>query len=156
MPRRREVTRRNIILDPKFKDYLITKFINIIMLSGKKSVAESIVYGAFSILLKNGVEDPILVFKKAIDNIKPIIEVRSRRVGGANYQVPVEIRNERRIALAFRWLRNSASVRIEKTMKEKLAFEVLEAPRGRGNAVKKREETHKMAEANKAFSHYKK
>ena len=154
MSRRRDVQKRPISPDPKFKSCLVSKFINILMLSGKKSIAENIVYNAFNLLIKKGEKDPIKTFKKAIENIKPVVEVKSRRVGGANYQVPVEIRSERRLALAFRWLRGHARKRSEKTMQQKLLYEILEASKGRGNAVKKRENTHKMAEANKAFAHY--
>ena len=154
MPRRREVPKRRIIPDPKFKDKLVAKFMNAIMLEGKKAVAESIVYGAFDIIRDRHKEEPLELFRKAIDNVKPKIEVKSRRVGGATYQVPVEVRPERRVALAMRWMTMYSRSRGEKTMRERLAAELVDAAAGRGNAVKKREDTHKMAEANKAFAHY--
>ncbi len=154
MPRRREVQKRKILPDPKFQDRLVTKFINDLMRQGKKSTAEAICYGAFTIVQDRTKDEPLKVFKKALDNVKPVLEVKSRRVGGATYQVPVEVRQERRIALAMRWLIGYASDRGEKTMREKLAGEILDAANNRGNAVKKREDTHKMAEANKAFAHY--
>lgn len=154
MPRRREVPKRHVDPDPKYGDRLVSKFMNIVMVSGKKAVAEDIVYGAFTSIEEKLKEDPIKVFKKALENVKPVVEVRSRRVGGANYQVPVEVRPERRIALAFRWLREYASERGERTMRERLAAEILDAANGRGGAVKKRDDTHRMAEANKAFAHY--
>ncbi len=154
MPRRREVPKRNIDPDPKYSDRLVSKFMNVVMVSGKKSVAECIVYGAFSHIEEKVKEDPVKVFKKALENIKPAVEVRSRRVGGANYQVPVEVRPERRIALAFRWLRDYSRERGERTMRDRLAAEILDAANGRGGAVKKRDDTHRMAEANKAFAHY--
>jgi len=154
MPRRREVPKRRIIPDPKFKDKLVAKFTNSLMLSGKKSVAEGILYGAFDIITERFKEDAIEVFRKALDNVKPKLEVKSRRVGGATYQVPVEVRPERRVALAMRWLVTYSRTRGEKTMRERLAAELNDAAQNRGNAVKKREDTHKMAEANKAFAHY--
>ncbi|MGZ3475643.1 MAG: 30S ribosomal protein S7 [Polyangiales bacterium] len=154
MPRRREVPKRKIIPDPKFKDKLVAKFMNTVMVDGKKAVAEGIVYGAFNIVRERYKEDPIEVFKKAMDNVKPKLEVKSRRVGGATYQVPVEVRPERRVALAMRWLVNYSRDRGEKTMRERLAGELVDAAQMRGNAVKKRDDTHKMAEANKAFAHY--
>jgi small subunit ribosomal protein S7 len=154
MPRRREVPKRNIDPDPKYGDRLVSKFMNVVMSSGKKSVAESIVYGAFTLIEDRMKEDPIKVFKRALENIKPNVEVRSRRVGGANYQVPVEVRPERRIALAFRWLRDYAHERGERTMRDCLANEIMDAAQTRGGAVKKRDDTHRMAEANKAFAHY--
>ncbi|HQP34089.1 MAG TPA: 30S ribosomal protein S7 [Polyangiaceae bacterium] len=154
MPRRREVPKRRIIPDPKFKDKLVAKFMNAIMLEGKKAVAESIVYGAFDIIRDRHKEEPLELFRKAIDNVKPKIEVKSRRVGGATYQVPVEVRPERRVALAMRWMTMYSRSRGEKTMRERLAAELVDAAAGRGNAVKKRDDTHKMAEANKAFAHY--
>lgn len=155
MSRKREIYKCYIKPDPKFQDSLVGKFINIIMKSGKKTIAEGIVYGAFDLLLLKGEEDPIVTFKKAIESIKPIVEVKSKRVGGANYQVPVEIRNNRRLALALRWLRDSSAVRPERTMREKLSCEILDASLNKGGAVKRKEDTHKMAEANKAFAHYK-
>ena len=154
MPRRREVPKRKIIPDPKFKDKLITKFNNSLMLSGKKATAEGILYGAFEIIQSRYKEEPLDVFRKALDNVKPKLEVKSRRVGGATYQVPVEVRQDRRTALAMRWLIEYSKARGEKTMVEKLAGEIMDAASNRGNAVKKREDTHKMAEANKAFAHY--
>lgn len=154
MPRRREVPKRKVLPDPKFGDRLVAKFTNCMMLRGKKSVAEHIVYGAFDLIERRAKDDPLRVFKKAIDNVKPSLEVKSRRVGGSTYQVPIEIRGERRTALGIRWIIQYARKRHEKTMAEKLAGELLDAAAGRGNAVKKREDTHKMAEANKAFAHY--
>ena len=154
MPRRREVPKRKIIPDPKFKDKLVAKFMNTVMVDGKKAVAEGIVYGALDIVKARYKEDPIEVFRKALDSVKPRVEVKSRRVGGATYQVPVEVRPERRVALAMRWITNYARSRGEKTMTERLAAELVEAAQGRGNAVKKKDDTHKMADANKAFAHY--
>ena len=154
MSRRREVPKRRIIPDPKYKDKLVSKFTNTIMLSGKKATAESILYGAFDIITERFKEDAIEVFRKALDNVKPKLEVKSRRVGGATYQVPVEVRPERRVALGMRWLVTYSRDRGEKTMRERLAGELIDAANGRGNAVKKRDDTHKMAEANKAFAHY--
>jgi small subunit ribosomal protein S7 len=154
MPRRREVPKRRIIPDPKYKDKLVSKFTNTIMLSGKKATAEGILYGAFDIIQERFKEDALEVFRKALDNVKPKLEVKSRRVGGATYQVPVEVRPERRIALAMRWLVTYSRERGEKTMRERLAGELVDAANGRGNAVKKRDDTHKMADANKAFAHY--
>ena len=154
MPRRREVPKRKITPDPKYRDRMVAKFMNVIMLEGKKSTAEGIVYGAFDILAERYKEEPIDVFRKALDSVKPRVEVKSRRVGGATYQVPVEVRPERRVALAMRWLTQYSRARGEKTMVERLAAELMEASQGRGNAVKKREDTHKMADANKAFAHY--
>jgi small subunit ribosomal protein S7 len=154
MSRRREIPKRDILPDPKFRDKLVAKFMNILMIQGKKSTAEQILYGAFDVLEERYQQSPIEVFRKALDNVKPKVEVKSRRVGGATYQVPVEVRNDRRIALAMRWLVNFSRNRGEKSMTERLAAELLEASQGRGNAVKKREDTHKMAEANKAFAHY--
>ncbi len=154
MPRRREVPKRVIHPDPKFGDRLVSKFVNVVMECGKKSTAEGIIYGAFEIVEERTKEDPVKVFKKALENVKPQVEVRSRRVGGANYQVPVEVRPERRVALAFRWLRDFAHSRGERTMRDCLAGEIIDAAQGRGGAVKKRDDTHRMAEANKAFAHY--
>ncbi|MBK6692006.1 MAG: 30S ribosomal protein S7 [Myxococcales bacterium] len=154
MSRRREVPKRRIIPDPKYKDKLVSKFTNTIMLSGKKATAESILYGAFDIITERFKEDAIEVFRKALDNVKPKLEVKSRRVGGATYQVPVEVRPERRVALGMRWLVTYSRDRGEKTMRERLAGELIDAANGRGNAVKKRDDTHKMADANKAFAHY--
>ena len=154
MPRRRVIVKRTVDPDPKYEDRIVSKFINIVMTRGKKSIAEKIVYGAFEKIKTKDNKDPIKIFKKALDNIKPSVEVRSRRVGGANYQVPVEVRPERRLALGFRWLRDYARARNEKTMCQRLAAEILEAYVNRGAACKKRDDTHKMAEANKAFAHY--
>jgi small subunit ribosomal protein S7 len=154
MPRRRVVEKRKILPDPKFQDRTVAKFINNLMREGKKSTGERIIYGAFAVVENRLKDDPLKVFKKALDNVKPAVEVKSRRVGGATYQVPVEVRQDRRTALAMRWLIEYASSRGEKTMVEKLAGEILDAASNRGNAVKKREDTHKMAEANKAFAHY--
>jgi len=154
MPRRRDVPKRKITPDPKFKDKLVAKFTNCIMHDGKKAVAEGILYGAFDVIQARHKEDPLEVFRKALDNVKPKLEVKSRRVGGATYQVPVEVRPERRVALAMRWLVSYARDRGEKTMPERLAAELVDASQLRGNAVKKKDDTHKMAEANKAFAHY--
>ena len=154
MPRRREVPKREILPDPKFGNQNVSKFINVIMVSGKKSVAERIVYGAFEAIAAKTGKDPVQVFAAAVANIKPVVEVKSRRVGGANYQVPVEVRPSRRLALSMRWLRDAARKRSEKSMAQRLANELLEASEGRGAAMKKREEVHRMAEANKAFAHY--
>lgn len=154
MPRRREVPKRKILPDPKYRDRLVAKFCNILMLGGKKSTAESILYGAFDVITARYKEDPLEVFKKALDTVKPKVEVKSRRVGGATYQVPVEVRPDRRVALGMRWITIYARERGEKTMVERLAAELVDASQNRGNAVKKREDVHKMAEANKAFAHY--
>ncbi|HET7774388.1 MAG TPA: 30S ribosomal protein S7 [Burkholderiaceae bacterium] len=153
MPRRREVPKREILPDPKFGNVELAKFMNVVMLSGKKAVAESIVYGALDQIQSKG-KDPLEVFGTAINNVKPIVEVKSRRVGGANYQVPVEVRPVRRLALSMRWIREAAKKRGEKSMALRLAGELLEAAEGRGGAMKKRDEVHRMAEANKAFSHF--
>ena len=154
MPRRREVPKRDILPDPKFGSVELAKVMNVVMLSGKKAVAERIVYGALNQVQTKTGKEPIEVFNLAINNIKPVVEVKSRRVGGANYQVPVEVRPVRRLALAMRWLREAAKKRGEKSMDLRLAGELLDASEGRGAAMKKREDTHKMAEANKAFSHF--
>src|SRR5512135_2472809 len=154
MPRRRDVPKRKITPDPKYKDKLVAKFTNSLMVDGKKPVAEGILYGALDVIQERYKEDPLEVFRKALDNVKPKLEVKSRRVGGATYQVPVEVRPERRVALAMRWLVTYARDRGEKTMQERLAGELRDAAEGRGNAVKKKDDTHKMAEANKAFPHY--
>ena len=154
MSRRRRAEKREIIPDPKFADVVVTKFMNSIMKEGKKSVAESIVYGAFTRIEDKLKQTPVTVFHQALENVMPAIEVRSRRVGGATYQVPVEVRTERRQALAIRWLITAARARNEKTMEERLSGEWMDAAGNRGSAVKKREDTHKMAEANRAFSHY--
>src|SRR5689334_23357467 len=154
MPRRREVPKREILPDPKFGSVDLSKFMNVIMESGKKAVAERIIYGALDQVEKKSGKDPLEVFTVALNNIKPMVEVKSRRVGGANYQVPVEVRPVRRVALAMRWLRDAARLRGEKDMGMRLAGELAEAAEGKGGAMKKREEVHRMAEANKAFSHY--
>jgi small subunit ribosomal protein S7 len=154
MPRRREVPKRNILPDPKFGNQEVAKFVNVIMNSGKKAVAERIVYGAFEQIEKKSGKDPVEVFNSAMANVRPVVEVKSRRVGGANYQVPVEVRPARRNALAMRWLKEFARKRGEKSMGQRLAGELLDASEGRGGAMKKREEVHRMAEANKAFSHF--
>ncbi|AEM48791.1 30S ribosomal protein S7 [Acidithiobacillus ferrivorans] len=154
MPRRREVPKRIVLPDPKYKEEVIAKFANVIMRDGKKSTAEKIVYGALEMVAERSKSDALEIFRKAIDNVRPVVEVKSRRVGGATYQVPVEIRSDRRMALAMRWLRDSARKRNEKSMGNRLAAEILEAAENRGNAVRKREETHRMAEANKAFAHF--
>ncbi|MCZ2136602.1 MAG: 30S ribosomal protein S7 [Burkholderiales bacterium] len=154
MPRRREVPKRDILPDPKFGNVEISKFMNVIMTAGKKAVAERIVYGALDIISKKGGKDPLDVFSTALANAKPMVEVKSRRVGGANFQVPVEVRPARRSALSMRWIRDAARKRSEKSMGARLANELLEASEGRGGAVKRREEVHRMAEANRAFSHF--
>ena len=154
MSRRHKAERREVNPDPKFNDLIVSKFMNSIMKEGKKSVAERIVYGALDRMQSRAKSDPIQLFHTALDNVMPAVEVRSRRVGGATYQVPVEVRNERRQALAIRWLITAARSRNENTMEERLSGELLDAANNRGTAVKKREDTHKMAEANRAFSHY--
>ncbi|MCL4764247.1 MAG: 30S ribosomal protein S7 [Burkholderiales bacterium] len=154
MPRRREVPKREILPDPLYGSVEVSKFVNVLMLDGKKAVAERMLYGAFSQIKTKSGKDPIEVFAQALQNTKPMVEVKSRRVGGANYQVPVEVRPVRRMALAMRWLREAARKRGEKSMGQRLAGELMDAAEGRGGAVKKREEVHRMAEANKAFSHF--
>ncbi|WP_340117050.1 30S ribosomal protein S7 [Pelagibius sp. 7325] len=154
MSRRHSAEKREVLPDPKFGDTVLSKFMNCLMFDGKKSVAEGIVYGALDRIRERGGQDPVRVFHEALDNVKPEIEVRSRRVGGATYQVPVEVRMERGQALAIRWLINASRARSELTMTERLAGEMMDASNNRGSAVKKREDTHRMAEANKAFSHY--
>jgi small subunit ribosomal protein S7 len=154
MSRRHQAEKREINPDPKFADLVVSKFMNSIMKQGKKSVAERIVYGALDRMQSKAKSDPIQLFHQALDNVMPAVEVRSRRVGGATYQVPVEVRNERRQALAIRWIITAARARNENTMEERLSGELLDAANNRGTAVKKREDTHKMAEANRAFSHY--
>ncbi|MDX1512318.1 MAG: 30S ribosomal protein S7 [Gammaproteobacteria bacterium] len=154
MSRRREIPSRYILPDPKFSNQTVAKFINVLMLDGKKSVAERIVYGALDQVATKTKEDPLEIFTRALDNVRPVVEVKSRRVGGATYQVPVEVRPSRRTALAMRWLVEAARKRGEKSMGIRLANELMEAADNRGTAVKKREDTHRMAEANKAFSHY--
>jgi small subunit ribosomal protein S7 len=155
MPRRREIAKRDLQLDPLYSSPLVTRFINTVMRDGKRSTAESILYGSFDIIKDRTGDDPLKVFKKAIDNVKPSLEVKSRRVGGSNYQVPVEVNPNRRLSLSIRWVVGYARSRGDgKTMKEKLANELLDASNLRGGAVKKREDVHRMAEANKAFAHY--
>ena len=154
MPRRREVPKRTILPDPKFGDQTVAKFINVMMLDGKKSIAERIIYGALDIIGDRGAEKPLDVFYDALDNIRPVVEVKSRRVGGATYQVPVEVRPSRRNALAMRWLVDSARSRSEKSMTQRLAGELMDAAEKRGGAARKKDEVHRMAEANKAFSHF--
>ena len=154
MPRRRVVAKREILPDPKFGNTTLAKFMNHVMVSGKKSVAESIVYGALDLVQQRSAKDPIEVFDEALEAIAPMVEVKSRRVGGATYQVPVEVRPSRRTALAMRWLVEYARGRGEKSMRERLAGEILDASQGKGSAAKKREDAHRMAEANKAFSHF--
>jgi small subunit ribosomal protein S7 len=155
MPRRREVPKREVVPDPVYQSTLVTKFINTVMQAGKRSTAEGIMYGAFDIIKEKVGDDPLKVFKKAVDNVKPSLEVKSRRVGGSNYQVPIEVNPNRRLSLSIRWLVGFARSRGDgKTMEEKLANEFMDAANLRGGAVKKREDTHRMAEANKAFAHY--
>ena len=154
MPRKGEVRRREILPDPKFHDRLVSKFINALMERGKRSVAERILYQALDLVQTRGKEEPLGLFKRALDNVKPVVEVRSRRVGGATYQVPVEVRPTRRVSLGMRWMIQTARARAEKSMTERLAGEILEASANRGGAVKKKEDTHRMAEANRAFAHY--
>ena len=154
MPRRREIAKREILPDPKYSNKLVAKFINSLLKQGKKSIAESILYGAFDIIEKRAKEPPVEVFERAVTNVKPVIEVKSRRVGGSTYQVPTEVVPSRRVALAIRWLILHSRERAEKTMREKLAAELMDAANNRGGAIKKRESVHKMAEANKAFAHY--
>ncbi len=154
MSRRHRAEKREVLPDPKFGDLTLTKFMNYLMLDGKKSVAEGIVYGALDLLEEKAKREPLRIFHEALENVSPTIEVRSRRVGGATYQVPMEVRPDRRKALAIRWLVTAARGRNENTMRERLAGELMDAANNRGSAVKKREDTHKMAEANRAFSHY--
>jgi small subunit ribosomal protein S7 len=154
MARRRDIPKRKILPDPKFRDRLVAKFTNVLMYGGKRSTAEGIVYGAFDIIQERYKADALDTFRKALDAVKPKIEVKSRRVGGATYQVPVEVRPDRRTALAMRWLMTYSRSRGEKTMVERLAAELMDAAQGRGSAVKKREDVHRMAEANRAFAHY--
>ncbi|MBZ0107009.1 MAG: 30S ribosomal protein S7 [Sulfurimicrobium sp.] len=154
MPRRREVPKREVLPDPKFGNQELAKFVNVLMIQGKKAVAERIIYGALDQIQKKSGKDPIEVFTQALTNARPMVEVKSRRVGGANYQVPVEVRSVRRTALAMRWLRDAARKRGEKSMGIRLAGELMDAAENRGSAIKKREEVHRMAEANKAFAHF--
>ena len=154
MPRRREVPKRDVLPDPKFGSQDLTKFMNVVMIDGKKSVAERIIYGALEQIEKKSGKNALEVFNTALTNAKPVVEVKSRRVGGANYQVPVEVRPVRRLALSMRWIKEAAKKRGEKSMALRLANELIEATEGRGGAMKKRDEVHRMAEANKAFSHF--
>lgn len=154
MPRRREVPKREILPDPLYGSVEVSKFVNVMMLDGKKAVAERMLYGAFELIRSKSGKEPLEVFGQALQNTRPMVEVKSRRVGGANYQVPVEVRPVRRLALAMRWLREAAKKRGEKSMGQRLANELMEAAENRGGAVKKRDEVHRMAEANKAFSHF--
>ena len=154
MPRRGVIVKREVLPDPIYQSTLVTKFINTVMKRGKKSTSEGIFYGSLEIVREKTKDDPLKSFKKAVENIKPLLEVKSRRVGGSNYQVPVEVNQSRRLSLAIRWLIQYAQLRGEKTMREKLAAEILDAANLRGGAMKKKEDTHKMAEANKAFAHY--
>jgi small subunit ribosomal protein S7 len=154
MPRKGPAVKREVLPDPKYHERIVAKFVNSMMIDGKKSTAEGVLYGALDLIAQRAKEEPLGVFKRAIDNVKPVVEVRSRRVGGATYQVPVEVRPSRRISLAMRWLVQHARARGEKSLAERLAGEVLEAAANRGSAVKKKEDTHRMAEANKAFAHY--
>jgi len=154
MPRRRDVPERPVISDPKYDSKLVTKFINCVMSDGKKSTAQALLYGAFDIMQEKTKESPLKLFEKAVDNVRPLIEVKSRRVGGSTYQVPTEIRPSRRTALGIRWIIGYARKRPEKGMAKKLASELMDAANSRGASVKKREDTHKMAEANKAFAHF--
>jgi small subunit ribosomal protein S7 len=154
MPRKGEVKKREILPDPKFGDKLVAKFVNTIMNQGKKSIAESIFYNSLDIVVAKTKEDSLGVFKRAIENTRPTVEVRSRRVGGATYQVPVEVRPQRRLSLSMRWLIDAARDRAEKSMEEKLAAEIIDAANNRGTAIKKKDDTHRMAEANRAFAHY--
>jgi small subunit ribosomal protein S7 len=154
MPRRAEVPKREVLPDPVYNSQLVSKFVNAIMINGKKTIAERILYDALEIVGEKTGEDPMKVFKKAVDSVKPAVEVKSRRVGGSTYQVPMEVRPNRRLALSFRWLLESSKRRGEKTMRQKLAGELMDAAENRGAAIKKREDTHRMAEANKAFAHY--
>ena len=154
MARRRSAQKREILPDPKYHDKLVTKFINNLMLDGKKSLAERIFYGSMDLIQSKESEDALVLFKKAVENAKPVLEVKSRRVGGATYQVPVEVRADRKQALSIRWLLSSATARTERTMEERLANELIDAANKRGAAIKKKEDVHRMAEANKAFAHY--
>jgi small subunit ribosomal protein S7 len=154
MPRRREVPKREVLPDPLYGSQLVTKFVNVVMRQGKKTVAERILYDALEAVKQRTSDDPLKVFKRAIENVKPAVEVKSRRVGGSTYQVPVEVNPSRKLALSIRWIIQSAQKRGEKTMRGKLAGELLEAAENRGGAIKKKEDTHRMAEANKAFAHY--
>ena len=154
MPRRREIARRDILPDPLFNSQLVTRFVNVVMRDGKKATAERILYEALEAIRQRTQDDPMKVFKRAIENVKPAVEVKSRRVGGSTYQVPVEVRPSRRLALSMRWIIQNAKRRPERTMRQKLAAELLDAAENRGAAIKKKEDTHRMADANKAYAHY--
>jgi small subunit ribosomal protein S7 len=154
MPRRREIARRDILPDPLYNSQLVTRFVNVVMRDGKKTTAERILYDALEAIRQRTSDDPMKVFKRAIENVKPAVEVKSRRVGGSTYQVPVEVRPSRRLALSMRWIIQNAKRRAERTMRQKLAAELLDAAENRGAAVKKKEDTHRMADANKAYAHY--
>jgi small subunit ribosomal protein S7 len=154
MPRKGNIPKREVLPDPLYNSTLVSKFVNCVMWSGKKSIADNMVYDAFKIIQEKTGEDPLKVFKKAVENVKPVLEVKTRRVGGANYQVPVEVNANRRTSLSIRWLISYSRARKEKSMEEKIAAELLDAANNRGSAIKKREDVHKMAEANKAFAHY--
>jgi small subunit ribosomal protein S7 len=154
MPRRREIARRDILPDPLFNSQLLTRFVNVVMRDGKKATAERILYEALEAIRVKTQDDPMKVFKRAIENVKPAVEVKSRRVGGSTYQVPVEVRPSRRLALSMRWIIQNAKRRPERTMRQKLAGELLDAAENRGSAIKKKEDTHRMADANKAYAHY--
>jgi small subunit ribosomal protein S7 len=154
MPRRREVPKRAVTPDPKYRSETVAKFINVVMRQGKKSTAEKIIYGALDVIAERGKKAPLDLFNQALENVRPLVEVKSRRVGGATYQVPVEVRSARQMALAMRWVVDAARVRAGKSMATRMADELMDAAEKRGNAVKKREDVHRMAEANKAFSHY--
>ena len=154
MPRRREVPKRRVLPDPQYGDVVVTKFMNVLMKEGKKHTAENVVYGAFETITQRTRENPIEVFRRALDNAKPAVEVKSRRVGGSTYQVPVEVRPERQVALAIRWIIEFSRKRSGKSMTDKLANEMIEASHNRGGAIKQKEDVHRMAEANKAFAHY--
>jgi small subunit ribosomal protein S7 len=154
MPRRREIARRDILPDPLFNSQLVTRFVNVVMRDGKKATAERILYEALESIRVKTSDDPMKVFKRAIENVKPAVEVKSRRVGGSTYQVPVEVRPSRRLALSMRWIIQNAKRRPERTMRQKLAAELLDAAENRGAAIKKKEDTHRMADANKAYAHY--
>ena len=154
MPRRREVVKRKVLPDPKYGDRMVTRFMNVIMRDGKKSIAEGIVYGAFEVIEQKTRNEPVAMFRRALDNVRPRVEVKSRRVGGATYQVPIEVRSDRATSLAMRWIANYARSRSGQSMVDRLANELIDAANERGESVKKREDTHRMAEANKAFAHY--
>jgi small subunit ribosomal protein S7 len=154
MARRRVAAKRDVLPDPKYHDQLVTKFINVLMARGKKSLSERIFYGALDLVGDRSKQDPLVLFKRALDNVKPVLEVKSRRVGGSTYQVPVEVRFERRQALSIRWIVQASKARSERTMQQRLAAELLDAANNTGTSIKKKEDTHKMAEANKAFAHY--